>query len=888
MDNIDKNVDKFNKSELELQAAMLTTLLDTNPDLIFVKDLNLRYTHFNKAFLDYFGLDESLYGKTDAEGLGVSLEMAEHFNETDRRVIREGVPNKTEELVPDVHGSFSLFESLKAPLILNGSIIGVWGRAHDITAQKEIERAMMSDIEYAKKLNDALSRITKLPAISAGDLKIAADIITQEGGNTLNAHHVGIWLHSAEKAALESVSYYDVSAGINIEKDDYNLLEHPKYAELLKAQRLIVMNNPIECELIYPPGHLCAALDAPIRVDGALVGVVCIEQMHCEKFPDGRAWTMEEQSFVSSLADLAALAISGHERRKAREEAEVANKAKSSFLANMSHEIRTPMNSIIGFSELALDDDVSEKTRGYLSNILENSHWLLHIINDILDISKIESGKLEIEHIPFDLHDLFAVCRAMITSDAADKGIALHFYAEPSLGKMPLGDPIRLRQVLVNLLSNAVKFTDSGIIKIQSVIRETSDKHVSIYFEVRDSGIGMTAEQIKRVLNPFIQAESGTTRKYGGTGLGLSITKNLIELMGGNLNVESTPGVGSKFSFELSFDTIDINEDNIAKTRLTLNELKKPTFQGEILLCEDNTMNQQVICEHLARVGLETVVAENGKVGVEMVQSRMQKGEKQFDLIFMDIHMPVMDGLEASEKILALKVGVPIVAMTANIMIHDRELYKENGMVDYVGKPFTSQELWHCLMKFFTPLSLQEEDESQRMHDENELQKKLINNFVNNNRDKYREIVDAINSDDIKLAHRLAHTLKGNAGQLKKALLQRAAGEIEYALSSGENHVTWEQLKIFKKELGAVIEEFSSMVQDVKSPNPTEDTFDTEATHKLLNELEPLLEKGDPECLLLIEKLRAIPGSEELIQKMEAFDFNSAAGVHAKLVKSIG
>jgi len=881
---MDKNL---NKSELELQAAMLSTLLDTNPDLIFVKDLDLRYTHFNKAFLDYFGLDESLYGNTDADGLGVPLEMAENFSKTDRWVIRTGRSLKTEERVPDANGSYSLFESLKAPLVLNGSIVGVWGRAHDITEQKEIERTMMSNIEHAKKLNDALSRITKLPAISAGDLKIAADIITQEGGDALNAHHVGIWLYVEEKSILESVSYYDVSAKTNVDKSDYDLLEHPKYAELLKAQRLIVMSNPTECELIYPPGHLCAALDAPIRVDGKLVGVVCIEQMDCKEFVGGRVWTMEEQSFVSSLADLTALAFSGQERRKAREEAEIANQAKSSFLANMSHEIRTPMNSIIGFSELALDDDVSHKTRGYLTNILENSQWLLHIINDILDISKIESGKLDLEHIPFDLHDLLAVCRTTITSDAEDKGISLHFYAEPSLGKMPVGDPIRLRQVLVNLLSNAVKFTDSGIIKILSAIREIDDEHVVIYFEVKDSGIGMTPEQISRVLNPFIQAESGTTRKYGGTGLGLSITKNLVELMGGQLSVESAPGVGSKFSFELRFDTVDISEEDVIKTHVALNELKKPNFKGEVLLCEDNTMNQQVICEHLARVGLKTVVAENGKIGVDIVRSRMEKGENPFDLIFMDVHMPVMDGLEAAEKISELNISTPIVAITANIMSHDRELYNNNGMVDYVGKPFTSQELWHCLMRYFTPISLQEEDKAQRIADENELRNKLIINFLNNNQNKYTEIVDAINADDIKLAHRLAHTLKGNAGQLKKALLQRAAGDIEYALADGENRVSWDQLKIFKKELGAVIEEFSLIAKGVTPRKSASEAYDTDSAHKLLKELEPLLKKGNPECLLLIEKLRAIPGSKDLIQKMEAFDFKSAMELLDGLIKEI-
>jgi CheY-like chemotaxis protein len=245
---------------------------------------------------------------------------------------------------------------------------------------------------------------------------------------------------------------------------------------------------------------------------------------------------------------------------------------------------------------------------------------------------------------------------------------------------------------------------------------------------------------------------------------------------------------------------------------MILTELEKPTFEGEVLLCEDNSMNQKVICEHLKKVGLKTVVAENGKVGVDMVQSRMQKGEKQFDLIFMDMHMPVMDGLEATEKILELKTGVPIVAMTANIMSHDRELYKESGMDGYVGKPFTSQELWRCLMKYFTPINGQEEDKTKSEQADEKLQQDLINVFVNSNRDKHKEIVNAIITGDIKLAHRLAHTIKSNAAQLGKTALQKAADDIENALVDEINNVTRQELDIFGKELAAVIAELESLI----------------------------------------------------------------------------
>jgi signal transduction histidine kinase/DNA-binding response OmpR family regulator len=514
--------------------------------------------------------------------------------------------------------------------------------------------------------------------------------------------------------------------------------------------------------------------------------------------------------------------------REAVKKAEASSVAKSVFLANMSHEIRTPMNSIIGFNELAMDDNISSKTRDYLEKIQINAQWLLQIINDVLEISKVESGKLELERIPFDLHDIFAHCRAVIMPKALEKGINLHFYAEPSVGKKMMGDPTRLRQILTNLLYNAIKFTNIGFIKLTSSIEHSDDNRITVYFEVRDSGIGMTAEQISRIFEPFVQGDSSTTRKYGGTGLGLSITKNLIELMGGKLVVESTPNVGSKFGFSVVLDTINIPYDMPVHENTTAEvKLEKPVLKGKILVCEDNNMNQLVIKESLERIGLNAVIAENGLEGVNIVRKLVEDGGEPFDLIFMDIQMPVMDGLEAASQIEKLKTGTPIVAMTANIMLGEMEVYKQSGIPDYISKPFTSQELWRCLLKYLTPANQKSAVEKTQNTEKNtqpddldldmEFKKVLQHHFWKNNQNKYNEIINAIEADDLTLAHRIAHTLKGNAAQLGRTSLQAAATDVERNLKEGKMLVTEVQFKTLETELHKFIEELSLFYNNKES-----------------------------------------------------------------------
>jgi len=491
--------------------------------------------------------------------------------------------------------------------------------------------------------------------------------------------------------------------------------------------------------------------------------------------------------------------------RQARDTAEAANRSKSIFLANISHEIRTPMNSIIGFSELAQDDDIPPKTKQYLANISDNAKWLLNIINDLLDSTKIESGKIILEHIPFDLHDVITQCQSAVLPKTAEKGIALFCYVEPFNGKKLLGDPVRLRQVFMNLLTNAVKFTNTGNVKLLTSVMDYNDKQATINFEIKDSGIGMSPDQIDIIFEPFMQADDSVTRRFGGTGLGLPITKNIIELMGGTLVVESEFGAGSKFSFTLTFD-----------------------------------------------------------------------------LIFMDIHMPVMDGLEAASQINGLGVETPILALTANIMSNDLEMYKASGMLDYLGKPFTSQELWKCLIKYLPVENFSPVDKNHQLSEEDKSLKQLRAYFVKNNQTTFTKIMQALDAGDIKLAHRIAHTLKSNAGQIGEKRLQELAAETEAMLADGTNQFNKEKADILAAELNLTLEKYQ-LAEEANPKNHHE--IDDEKIREIIGKLEPLLAKSKPECMKLLDDIRIIPGAEKLKFHAEEFEFKQALEELQKLKK---
>jgi CheY-like chemotaxis protein len=495
-----------------------------------------------------------------------------------------------------------------------------------------------------------------------------------------------------------------------------------------------------------------------------------------------------------------------------------------------------------------------------------------------------------LENIPFDVHEVLRTCQTVITPKALEKGITLFCYTEPSIHGRLLGDPTRLRQALLNLLSNAVKFTHTGIVKFLASIEGADDDSVTIHFEVRDSGIGMTQEQVSRVFEPFAQADTAMTRKYGGTGLGLPITKSIIELMGGELRVESTPGVGTKFGFELKFKIVDMESGVLPPAAEEILVLEKPMFGGEILVCEDNVMNQQVISEHLSRVGISAVIAGDGKEGVEIVRRRMAEKKPPFDLIFMDMHMPIMDGLEAARKLTVMGNLTPIVALTANIMPNDRDIYRQAGMHVCLAKPYTAHDLWSCLLKYLTPVSVDTVSASEQMQADEKMRLRLRRNFWEDNQATMVNLTSAIKAGDAKRAHRLAHTLKGVAAMIDKYELRDAAFAVEQGLRHGRIDVTDKQLAKLGSELGLALGELARMFAQSKAEKEYVPQLGRKAALDLIEKLEPMLKVGDSDSVEMVNELRGIRGTDALIDYMEHYNFKAAsemlAGIKQKLEDS--
>ncbi len=597
------------------------------------------------------------------------------------------------------------------------------------------------------------------------------------------------------------------------------ICEEDKEAVINQAKKAIngEMPPPLEHRLIHKDGSVHCVKNTTIPRFNKQGNVIAyyglISDITERKQAEGKL-----RQYHEHLEDL--VKERTRELMSAKEEAEAANLAKSTFLANISHELRTPLTGIIGMAELLAE--LGEEEAEMIESINTEANTLLGLITDILDFSKIETGKLELEEITFNIHKLIDSITMTAALKAKQAGLHFNVFKTHDMPDHLIGDPIRLRQILINLLDNAVKFTQRGKVSLKVDIIDESDESIKLCFEVCDTGIGIPKEKQAHIFDVFTQVDASTTRFYGGSGLGLAICRQIAEIMNGEIGVESEPGKGSTFYFSALFkkgmDSVsvcDVVKDAKIESRVCITDRN-----SRILLVEDYPTNQQVVLRHLIRAGYEVDLAENGQEAVEKFR------EHDYDLILMDIQMPIMDGFEATKKIRESentegKQRTPIIAMTAHAIAGYADRCIEGGMDDYISKPvrksgllamaakWTGQEHHHHKQAF--QLEYKEARNADEPINFDELLQdfggnrnvllKIINGFIEIVEKQMPLIEKAMNGSDFETLKKQVHSIKGGALNLNANALAEAAKEIEMIDESFTQRKRLNRLNKLKEEL---------------------------------------------------------------------------------------
>jgi len=911
------------KKDIERKLSLLSEAMEVTANAIIITDFEGKISWANQAFCQLTGYDVHKIIGENPRILKSDLHSDEFYEAiwktiTAGDVWRGEIKNKRkdgsiydEEMsitpVRDEHGKISNFIAIKMDIsnriIVNDKLETYLHNEKNITkiAQKllggKISNLEIQDVLEKIRLTTQSSRVVIFENFE--------DPVDGKCTRLLHGAYSNTENHDLFKVAFVRYIYR---------------VNTPWYKKMASNEFHI---NQMSGDQKFSPGHSESLLTIPLFCQGKWQGFLALDNTKQSK-----VWSTNDIAIASTVAEMLGSYYTNIAVTKKlsieHKKAEDANKAKSSFLANMSHEIRTPMNAIIGMSHLALQTNLSAKQHKFITSIAVSAKNLMTIINEILDFSKIEAGKFQLEQTFFNLHEVIDSTVTMIREQAETKG--LHLDISKNSPPFTLkGDHIRLGQVLLNLCHNAIKFTPQGTVSIQTAWK-IEDSGCSVDFVIEDSGIGITPEFQKSIFQAFSQEDVSTTRKYGGTGLGLAISARLISLMGGEINIESTPGTGSRFSFNITFGIgtkiLESSGGTAPDLGQTHNEVSFSLEDRHILLVEDNEFNQLLARELLEQQQAVVTIAHNGEEALSIIKTQ------KYDVVLMDVEMPVCDGISATQQIRQMPESyyqnIPIIAMTANAMEADRQKTREAGMNGYISKPFEPSDFYGEIVRLLQPAknisaSLQKTHQTveggghashntdlypvfdhslaiKRVMGNKNMYFKILVNFSDEFKDTVSLIRKSWLAHDTEIVLREIHTLKGAAGSVGGVWVQKLSSDLEDILRTNEkdpNGLSYiDKLAKAMAELLAKIDQYTN---NEDTDGESEKEKDLTTLHDLLEKFSPLMAQGTVNAYVeLTQELTMFTWPSmvredvnKLLQSIDEYDFKEAKKIIDSVLKML-